>query len=199
MGRGTRDDELVRVEAMKKLFLEGAVVNAEQAAKALNCSPKTARADWALMKAVLNKETSDWANEDALREITEVRRKITKEHVKLHDTAIRAATTPTAVADEDGNVHVPEPVDGCLNLDAVPAVVAIGKLVNEDLKGLQDLFSIQHTPEAKPPLVGEKDGKLHVGGDQPIPVEDVPKVLKQIAPPEKLQEDDEPTAEDIGG
>ena len=183
---------------MKKLFVEGVATNVEEAARILGCAIETARADWALMKAMLNKDQSDWATNDALREIGDTRRRLTKQHVTLHDTLLTGATSPTPIAAEDGATHVPEPVEGYVNLDAVPAVVAVAKLVNEDLKGLQELFSLEHKPEPKGPMIGEKDGFLHVGGDNPIPVESVPKLLKQLAPPEPLDPDDEPTPDDIG-
>lgn len=203
--RNSREDQQFRLKRLRELIVSRAVVNAYESSEIMQCSLATAKADWKLIYSMLGEEASEYATLQAFPDLLRMRLELIHQHKDIHDRLVRTATTPVGEGADGVPTNPQEPVDGYINPDLVPGIVATGKLMHEELKGLEELCAVEHKPEPKPPFVGEKDGMLYVGGDNPIPIDqarDLGKRIDQIEERKKKRQagevdEDGPTAEDI--
>lgn len=182
MANKTRDESTERVMRLVDLFDTGQATCLDSAAKALGLKTKTVtlRDDWRLAMAFLTRFNEDYVRDQALNDLTRFRRQMLADHLELHNSLKRAVQTPPPSVDPHGLETVQEPIEGFVNLDAMPAIVAVGKLINEDLSALQELYGVVYKDRPPEPFIGEKDGLVFTGGDQPIPLESAKNVVRLI-------------------
>lgn len=193
----SRPDIKARVGRLLELIESREVRTVQDAATALGCSLEALAADWSMAVKLLTRRESDYARDFALIEISQWRQELVRDHFEIHRRLKHAATTPIPDADGDKVQTLPGLEDKFVNLDVMPSLVALGKILNDELEDLQKFYGVEHKPEPEKIFIGEKDGAVHTGGDNPIPLSAVPRLLKQLEPPEELDPDEAPTAEDI--